>query len=319
MESNKKTPRFYLAFSLIFLIGIYMLLSLSGITKSITNQEAENYRCFSDFLTKASPSPLDTNKTLVQTIYFYLLSFWSNFFGASLITYRSFSFFCGGLIILSLFFFFRNKFTLKTTTLILSVLTFNPFFIQISQQFTSYTAQILIAFLLLFCTLRIFKIFFKKELISKKETLFSVKSPIIFLSMVISILILVMSSTFQSLAPEKSVRKIITAIYQTKTHKTDPGEQGGVTFLVFDQDYSLATYVENQLIAKELHETPLRLQWHEHLDQFIPSGEVADFWQIKYKGQSTSPAFKDLKNFRETDQITLEDYSAIHFQKIKSN
>ena len=90
MESNKKTPRFYLAFSLIFLIGIYMLLSLSGITKSITNQEAENYRCFSDFLTKASPSPLDTNKTLVQTIYFFLLSFWSNFFGASLITYRSF-------------------------------------------------------------------------------------------------------------------------------------------------------------------------------------------------------------------------------------
>ena len=147
MESNKKTPRFYLAFSLIFLIGIYMSLSLSGITKSITNQEAENYRCFSDFLTKASPSPLDTNKTLVQTIYFFLLSFWSNFFGASLITYRSFSFFCGGLIILSLFFFFRNKFTLKTTILILSVLTFNPFFIQISQQFIPYTAQILIAFL----------------------------------------------------------------------------------------------------------------------------------------------------------------------------
>ncbi len=315
MESNKKTPRFYLALSLIFLIGVYMLLSLSGVAKSITNQEAENYRCFSDFLTKASPSPLDTNKTLVQTIYFYLLSFWSNFFGASLITYRSFSFFCGGLIILSLFFFFRNKFTLKTTTLILSILTFNPFFIQISQQFTSYTAQILIAFLLLFCTLQIFKIFFKKELLPKKDTILLVKSPIMFLSMVIFILILIMSSTFQSLAPEKSVRKIITAIYQTKIHKTDPGEQGGVTFLVFDQDYSLVTYVENQLIAKELHETPLRLQWREHLE----SGEVADFWQIKYKGQSTSPAFKDLKNFQETDQITLEDYSATHFQKIKSN
>ena len=315
MESNKKTPRFYLALSLIFLIGVYMLLSLSGVAKSITNQEAENYRCFSDFLTKASPSPLDTNKTLVQTIYFYLLSFWSNFFGASLITYRSFSFFCGGLIILSLFFFFRNKFTLKTTTLILSILTFNPFFIQISQRFTSYTAQILIAFLLLFCTLQIFKIFFKKELLPKKDTILLVKSPIMFLSMVIFILILIMSSTFQSLAPEKSVRKIITAIYQTKIHKTDPGEQGGVTFLVFDQDYSLVTYVENQLIAKELHETPLRLQWREHLE----SGEVADFWQIKYKGQSTSPAFKDLKNFQETDQITLEDYSATHFQKIKSN
>ena len=172
MESNKETPRFYLSLSLIFLIGIYILLSLSGIAKSITNQEAENYRYFSDFLTKASPSPLDTNKTLVQTIYFYLLSFWSNFFGASLITYRSFSFFCGGLIILSLFFFFRNKFTLKTTTLILSILTFNPFFIQISQQFIPYTAQILIAFLLLFCTLQIFKIFFNKELIPKEKLYF---------------------------------------------------------------------------------------------------------------------------------------------------
>ena len=220
---------------------------------------------------------------------------------------------------MSLFFFFRNKFTLKTTTLILSILTFNPFFIQISQQFTSYTAQILIAFLLLSCTLQIFKIFFKKELLSKKDTILSVKSPIMFLSMVIFILVLVMSSTFQSLAPEKSVRKIITAIYQTKTHKTDPSEQDGATFLVFDQDYSLATYVENQLIAKELHETPLRLQWHEYLDQFIPSGEVADFWQIKYKDQSVSPVFKDLKNFRETDQITLEDYSAVRFQKVKSN
>ena len=296
-----------------------MLLSLSGITKSITNQEAENYRYFSDFLTKASPSPLDTNTTLVQTIYFYLLSFWSNFFGASLITYRSFSFFCGGLIILSLFFFFRNKFTLKITTLILSILTFNPFFIQISQQFIPYTAQILIAFLLLFCTLQIFKIFFNKELIPKRETLFSVKSPSMLLCMSIFILVLIISSTFQSLAPEKNIRKIITAIYQMKTHKTDPGEQGGVTFLVFDQDYSLATYVENQLIAKELHETPLRLQWHEHLDQFIPSGEVADFWQIKYKDQSISPVFKDLKNFRETDQITLEDYSAVRFQKVKPN
>lgn len=317
MKSTEKSSRFHFILPLVLLISVYFFLSLSGITNPVTDQEAKNYQYFNDFLTKASPSPIDTNKTLVQLVYFHSLSLWIKIFNPSLITYRSFSFFCGGLVILILFFIIKRKITVKTTTLLLAIFAFNPFFIQSSQRMTMHTEQILLTLLFFLFSQQLLKFFSKDKLFPKTKTVFSIKSPLTFLCLAILTLILVISSTYQSLVPKSNVRKIIASIYQMNSRKADSDTQNKLSFLVFDQDYTPSIYLENQLIAKELHKTPLAIQWHQELDQFISRAEATDFWYVKPQNQSDHNIIKNSQIYSETDQVLLEGFSATHFQNTK--
>ena len=313
------------------------MLCVQFITKPVANSEASNYLNFFQLSPTGESLSTSRHKLITQEVYFGPLSLWTTFFGSSLTSIRSFSVFCGAFIIFIFFFIFRNKLNTKKILSFVSILTLNPLFIYFATSFDP-PMELLLALSTFYTGLFLLYRAKLKDLISfrhrrhlinwralvldgpiktKSQTIFLLSTSLLAIALIISTLLV-------GLKQDTSFRKILTAIYQSENiatlpiHSNDSNEQSNQqkSPLIVDQDYSSNLIVENLLVAKELGKAPLPLYWGfslSSLEQQLKNSQ--DFWFLSEKDQSSS----DFKNFREIDQITLEDYSATHFQRIRSN
>ena len=122
---------------------IYFLLCSQFILKQVSNTEAANYLGFFQVPTSGQALVRPHHNFFPQNIYFSSLSFWTQIFGNTLTSVRSFSVFCGAGIILILFFILRNKLDTKNTFSIISISILNPVFIYFATEFDSVMALLL--------------------------------------------------------------------------------------------------------------------------------------------------------------------------------
>ena len=340
--------------SLAGLLLIYFLLCSQFILKQVSNTEAANYLGF--FQVPASGQALvrPHHNFFPQNIYFSSLSFWTQIFGNTLTSVRSFSVFCGAFIILILFFILKNKLDTKNTFSIISISTLNPIFIYFATEFDSVMALLLGMSITYSAILLLYRLKLK-ELISfrHRRHLINWRSIILesappsraktFFTLISSIfaIIIIISTLLVGLKQDVSIRKIFTAIYQSdrseqvessQSNQANQSEKSTPEVYV-TQTPSMSIYVENLLVARELNQTPITLSWQDALDRSINTKNLpTKFWIISFKDQQidnlqkflsnqnsskTESAKKDQALYQETESLKIDDISAKYFKITK--
>ena len=340
--------------SLAGLLLIYFLLCSQFILKQVSNTEAANYLGFFQVPTSGQASVRPHHNFFPQNIYFGSLNLWTQIFGNTLTSVRSFSIFCGASIILILFFILKNKLDTKNTFSIISVSTLNPVFIYFATDFDSVMAlllgmSIIYSAILLLYQLRL------KELISfrHRRHLINWRSIILesappsraktFFTLISSIfaIIIIISTLLVGLKQDVSIRKIFTAIYQSDRSEQVESSQSNqanqseksTSAVYITQTPSKSIYVENLLVAKELNKVPLSLSWQDALDKSIDTKNLpVKFWIVSFKDQQiddvqkflsnqdsskTESTKKDLALYQEIESLKIDDISAKYFKITK--
>ena len=350
-KPHLKTSHFL---SLAGLLLIYFLLCSQFILKQVSNTEAANYLGFFQVPTSGQASVRPHHNFFPQNIYFSSLSFWTQIFGNTLTSVRSFSVFCGAFIILVLFFILRNKLDTKNTFSIISISVLNPTFIYFATEFDSVMALLLGMSIIYSAILLLYRLKLK-ELISfrHRRHLINWRSIILestppsraktFFTLISSIfaIIIIISTLLVGLKQDVSIRKIFTAIYQSdrseqvessQSNQANQSEKSTPTVYV-TQTPSASIYVENLLVAKELNKTPLTLSWQDALDRSIGTKNLpTKFWIVSFKDQQiddvqkilpsqnsskTESAKKDLALYQENESLKIDDISAKYFKITK--
>lgn len=340
--------------SLAGLLLIYFLLCSQFILKQVSNTEAANYLGFFQVPTSGQASVRPHHNFFPQNIYFSSLSFWTQIFGNTLTSVRSFSVFCGAGIILVLFFILRNKLDAKNTFSIISISVLNPVFIYFATEFDSVMALLLGMSIIYSAILLLYRLKLK-ELISfrHRRHLINWRSIILegapssraktFFTLISSIfaIIIIISTLLVGLKQDVSIRKIFTAIYQSdrseqvessQSNQANQSEKSTPEVYV-TQTPSMSIYVENLLVAKELNQTPITLSWQDALDRSINTKNLpTKFWIISFKDQQidnlqeflsnqnsskTESAKKDQALYQETESLKIDDISARYFKITK--
>lgn len=340
--------------SLAGLLLIYFLLCSQFILKQVSNTEAANYLGF--FQVPASGQALvrPHHNFFPQNIYFSSLSFWTQIFGNTLTSVRSFSVFCGAFIILILFFILKNKLDAKNTFSIISISVLNPVFIYFATEFDSIMALLLGMSIVYSAILLLYRLKLK-ELISfrHRRHLINWRSIILestppsraktFFTLISSIfaIIIIISTLLVGLKQDVSIRKIFTAIYQSdrseqvessQSNQANQSEKSTPTVYV-TQTPSASIYVENLLVAKELNQTPIILSWQDALDRSIGTKNLPlKFWIVSFKdyqiddvqkilpsqnSSKTESAKKDQALYQEIESLKIDDISAKYFKITK--
>lgn len=340
--------------SLAGLLLIYFLLCSQFILKQVSNTEAANYLGF--FQVPASGQALvrPHHNFFPQNIYFSSLSFWTQIFGNTLTSVRSFSVFCGAFIILILFFILKNKLDAKNTFSIISISVLNPVFIYFATEFDSIMALLLGMSIIYSAILLLYRLKLK-ELISfrHRRHLINWRSIILestppsraktFFTLISSIfaIIIIISTLLVGLKQDVSIRKIFTAIYQSdrseqvessQSNQANQSEKSTPTVYV-TQTPSASIYVENLLVAKELNQTPIILSWQDALDRSIGTKNLPlKFWIVSFKdyqiddvqkilpsqnSSKTESAKKDQALYQEIESLKIDDISARYFKITK--
>ena len=340
--------------SLAVLLLIYFLLCSQYILKQVSNTEASNCLDFFQLSPNGQAQTGSRYNFFPQNIYFGSLSFWTQIFGATLTSVRSFSVFCGAGIILVLFFILRNKLDTKNMFSLISICVLNPLFIYFATNFDP-IMELLLGLFILYSIILLFYRLKLKELISfrhrrhiinwrsiilsntlpsRAKTIFS------FISAIFAIILIVITLLI-GLKQDVAIRKVFTAIYQSshnkqfETSQSNREEQpeASVPIVYFMQNHSSSIYVENLLVAKELNKTPLNLGWQADLDKTISLDKLpVNFWVVSSKDQpmdniqnifpdqNLSNSELDKKKpitFRETDSFRIDDFSAKYFNSTK--
>lgn len=340
--------------SLAGLLLIYFLPCSQFILKQVSNTEAANYLGF--FQVPASGQALvrPHHNFFPQNIYFSSLSFWTQIFGNTLTSVRSFSVFCGAFIILILFFILKNKLDAKNTFSIISISVLNPVFIYFATEFDSIMALLLGMSIIYSAILLLYRLKLK-ELISfrHRRHLINWRSIILestppsraktFFTLISSIfaIIIIISTLLVGLKQDVSIRKIFTAIYQSdrseqvessQSNQANQSEKSTPTVYV-TQTPSASIYVENLLVAKELNQTPIILSWQDALDRSIGTKNLPlKFWIVSFKdyqiddvqkilpsqnSSKTESAKKDQALYQEIESLKIDDISAKYFKITK--
>lgn len=340
--------------SLAGLLLIYFLLCSQFILKQVSNTEAANYLGFFQVPTSGQASVRPHHNFFPQNIYFSSLSFWTQIFGNTLTSVRSFSVFCGAGIILVLFFILRNKLDAKNTFSIISISVLNPVFIYFATEFDSVMALLLGMSIIYSAILLLYRLKLK-ELISfrHRRHLINWRSIILesappsraktFFTLISSIfaIIIIISTLLVGLKQDVSIRKIFTAIYQSdrseqvessQSNQANQSEKSTPEVYV-TQTPSMSIYVENLLVAKELNQTPITLSWQDALDKSIGTKNLpVKFWIVSFKDQQiddiqkflsnqnsskTESAKKDQALYQEIESLKIDDISAKYFKITK--
>lgn len=340
--------------SLAGLLLIYFLLCSQFILKQVSNTEAANYLGFFQVPTSGQASVRPHHNFFPQNIYFSSLSFWTQIFGNTLTSVRSFSVFCGAGIILVLFFILRNKLDAKNTFSIISISVLNPIFIYFATEFDSVMALLLGMSIIYSAILLLYRLKLK-ELISfrHRRHLINWRSIILesappsraktFFTLISSIfaIIIIISTLLVGLKQDVSIRKIFTAIYQSdrseQVEVSQPSQanqpEKSTPAVYVTQTPSASIYVENLLVAKELNKTPLTLSWQDALDRSISTKTLpVKFWIVSFKDQQIDDVQKFLSNqnssktesvkkdqalYQETESLKIDDISAKYFKITK--
>lgn len=340
--------------SLTGLLLIYFLLCSQFILKQVSNTEAANYLGFFQVPTSGQASVRPHHNFFPQNIYFSSLSFWTQIFGNTLTSVRSFSVFCGAGIILVLFFILRNKLDAKNTFSIISISVLNPVFIYFATEFDSIMALLLGMSIIYSAILLLYRLKLK-ELISfrHRRHLINWRSIILesappsrvktFFTLISSIfaIIIIISTLLVGLKQDVSIRKIFTAIYQSdrseqvessQSNQANQSEKSTPEVYV-TQTPSASIYVENLLVAKELNQTPIILSWQDALDRSIGTKNLPlKFWIVSFKdyqiddvqkilpsqnSSKTESAKKDQALYQEIESLKIDDISAKYFKITK--
>ena len=340
--------------SLAGLLLIYFLLCSQFILKQVSSTEATNYLNFFQVPTSGQALVRPHHNFFPQNIYFSSLSFWTQIFGNTLTSVRSFSVFCGAGIILILFFILRNKLDAKNILSFISISTLNPVFIYFATDFDSIMA-LLLSMSIIYSTILLLYQLKLKELISfrHRRHLINWRSVILksappsraktFFTLISSIfaIIISISTLLVGLKQDVSIRKIFTAIYQSdrseqvessQSNQANQSEKSTPEVYV-TQTPSASIYVEKLLVAKELNQTPITLSWQDALDRSINTINLpTKFWIISFKDQQvddvqkilpsqnsskTESAKKDQALYQEIESLKINDISARYFKITK--
>lgn len=342
--------------SLAGLLLIYFLLCSQFILKQVSNTEAANYLGFFQVPTSGQASVRPHHNFFPQNIYFSSLSFWTQIFGNTLTSVRSFSVFCGAGIILVLFFILRNKLDAKNTFSIISISVLNPVFIYFATEFDSIMALFLGMSIIYSAILLLYRLKLK-ELISfrHRRHLINWRSIILesappsrvktFFTLISSIfaIIIIISTLLVGLKQDVSIRKIFTAIYQSdrseqvETFQPNQANQSekSTPAVYIAQPPSTSIYVENLLVAKELNKAPITLSWQDALDRSISTKNLpVKFWIVSFKDQQiddvqkflsnqdsskTESAKKDSVIYQETESLKIDDISSKYFKRFPTS
>ena len=331
--------------SLAGLLLIYFLLCSQFILKQVSNTEAANYLGFFQVPTSGQALVRPHHNFFPQNIYFSSLSFWTQIFGNTLTSVRSFSVFFGAGIILILFFILKNKLDTKNTFSIISISVLNPIFIYFATDFDSVMAlllgmSIIYSIILLLYQLKLKELIsfrHRRHLInwraiilertppSRAKTLFTLVSSILAVVFIVSTLLV-------GLKQDLSIRKIFAAIYQSdhsgqveisqssQANQSSQASQSekSTPVVYITQTPSKSIYVENLLVAKELNKVPLSLSWQDALDKSIDTKNLpVKFWIVSLKGQQIDDVQKFLssQNFSKTES---EKKDLAFYQEIES-
>ena len=333
---------------------IYFLLCSQFILKQVSNTEAANYLGFFQVPTSGQALVRPHHNFFPQNIYFSSLSFWTQIFGNTLTSVRSFSVFCGAGIILILFFILRNKLDTKNTFSIISISILNPVFIYFATEFDSVMALLLGMSIIYSAILLLYRLKLK-ELISfrHRRHLINWRSVILesappsraktFFTLISSIfaIIIIVSTLLIGLKQDVSIRKIFTAIYQSdrseqievsQSNQANQSEKSTPTVYIAQTPLT-PIYVENLLVAKELNKVPITLSWQDALDRSISTKNLpTKFWIVSFKDQQlddvqkflpsqnsskTESAKKDQALYQETESLKIDDISAKYFKITK--
>lgn len=340
--------------SLTGLLLIYFLLCSQFILKQVSNTEAANYLGFFQVPASGQALARPHHNFFPQNIYFSLLSFWTQIFGNTFTSVRSFSVFCGAFIILILFFILKNKLDTKNTFSIISISVLNPIFIYFATEFDSVMALLLSMSIIYSAILLLYQLKLK-ELISfrHRRHLINWRSIILegappsraktFFTLISSIfaIIIVISTLLVGLKQDVSIRKIFTAIYQSdrseqvETFQPNQANQSekSTPAVYIAQTPSTSIYVENLLVAKELNKAPITLSWQDALDRSIGTKNLpVKFWIVSFKDQQiddvqksfssqnsskTESVKKDQALYQEIESLKIDDISARYFKITK--
>lgn len=340
--------------SLAGLLLIYFLLCSQFILKQVSNTEAANYLGFFQVPASGQALARPHHNFFPQNIYFSLLSFWTQIFGNTLTSVRSFSVFCGAFIILILFFILKNKLDTKNTFSIISISVLNPIFIYFATEFDSVMALLLSMSIIYSAILLLYQLKLK-ELISfrHRRHLINWRAFILegappsraktFFTLISSIfaIIIIISTLLVGLKQDVSIRKIFTAIYQSDRSEqievSQPNQSNqsekSTPAVYITQTPSKSIYVENLLVAKELNKVPLSLSWQDALDKSIDTKNLpVKFWIVSFKDQQiddvqkflsnqdsskTESTKKDLALYQEIESLKIDDISAKYFKITK--
>ena len=333
--------------SLAGLLLIYFLLCSQFILKQVSSIEATNYLGFFQVPTSGQALVRPHHNFFPQNIYFSSLSFWTQIFGTTLTSVRSFSVFCGAGIILILFFILKNKLNTKNMLSLISISVLNPIFIYFATEFDSIMA-LLLSMSIIYSTILLLYQLKLKELISfrHRRHLINWRSVILenappsraktFFTLISSIfaIIITVSTLLVGLKQDVSIRKIFTAIYQSDRSEQVEVSQSSqanqfnqanqseksTPAVYLTQTPSTAIYVENLLVAKELNQTPLTLSWQDALDRSIGTKNLpAKFWIISFKDQQIDDVEKFLsnQNSSKTESVKKDQASYQETESLK--
>jgi len=332
---NNSSSRAARLLPLFALLLIYLMLCAQSIIRPIANSEASNYLNFFQLSSAGETVSFSRHSLFIQDFYFATLSPWTNFFGSSLTSIRSFSVFCGAFIIFILFFilFFilRSKLDTKRTLPLISIFVLNPLFVHLATSFDSHIVLLLMLFVLYVGLYLLYNIKLKdlisfrkrRPLInwravfpsvssrSRAQTIFSLFSFLVAIVLIISTLLI-------GLKQDTTLRKTFIAIYQSKivensAQNNSQSNQQNIPIIV-DQHYSSSLIVENILVARELKKEPLSIHWGFSIGSIKKQlKDQQGFWLLSSQNQSSSSLKEQLSNYQETEFINFDHHSARYF------
>ena len=328
---NNSSSRATRLLPLFALLLIYLMLCAQSIIRPVASSEASNYLNFFQLSTTGEPVSSSRHSLFTQDLYFATLSPWTNFFGSSLTSIRSFSVFCGAFIIFILFFILRGKLGTKRTLPLISIFVLNPLFIYLATSFDSHIVLLFVLFVLYAGLYFLYNVKLKdlisfrkrRPLInwrvdlpsdtsrSRAQTIFSLSSFLVAIALIVSTLLI-------GLKQDITLRKTFIAIYQSKTvensvQNNSQSNQQKIPIIV-DQHYSSSLVVENILVARELKKEPLSIYWGFSIDSIKKQlKDQQGFWLLSSQNQSSSSLKEQLSNYHETEFINFDHYSARYF------
>lgn len=328
---NNSSSRAARLLPLFALLLIYLMFCAQSIIRPVANSEASNYLNFFQLSTTGEPISSSRHSLFTQDLYFATLSPWTNFFGSSLTSIRSFSVFCGAFIIFILFFILRSKLSTKRTLPLISIFVLNPLFIHLATSFDSHIVLLLVLFVLYAGLYLLYNIKLKdlisfrkrRPLInwravfpsvssrSRAQTIFSLFSFLAAIALIISTLLI-------GLKQDTTLRKTFIAIYQSKivenpVQNNSQLSQQNIPIIV-DQQYSSSLVVENILVAKDLKKEPFSIHWGFSIGSIKKQlKDQQGFWLLSSQNQSSSSLKEQLSNYQEIDFINFDHYLARYF------
>lgn len=328
---NNSSSRAARLLPLFALLLIYLILCAQSIIRPVASSEASIYLNFFQLSSTGEPTSPLRHSLLIQDFYFAPLSLWTNFFGSSLTSIRSFSVFCGAFIIFILFFILRSKLSTKRTLPLISIFVLNPLFVHLATSFDSAITLLFVLFILHAGLYFLYNVKLKdlisfrkrRPLInwradlpsdtsrSRAQTIFSLSSFLVAIALIISTLLI-------GLKQDTTLRKTFIAIYQSKIaeNSVQNNSQSNQrnTPIIVDQQYSSSLVVENILVAKDLKKEPLSIHWGFSIDSIKKQfKDQQGFWLLSGQNQLSSNLQEQLSNYHETEFINFDHYSARYF------